>query len=140
MLVICALIVTVLLVRREVDSFLAERPPGQLRHWEDMVRDRTQVGDPEAPVTAIVFADFQCPYCAQAASALDSLRSRAPGGLSLVHYRYPLDNIHPHARTAAIAAECTADMGRFDSYLERCTAGSVPSDQSTGSTSSNLDQ
>ncbi|HTY72956.1 MAG TPA: thioredoxin domain-containing protein [Actinomycetes bacterium] len=70
-------------------------------------------GDPFAPVTVLEFGDYECPYCAGAAPVLRELVARSEGQVRLVFRNFPLFEVHPHALTAALAAESTTASGRF---------------------------
>jgi protein-disulfide isomerase len=64
-------------------------------------------GTPGAPVVIVVFSDFQCPYCREEAKMLrDNLPGAYPKQVRVYFKDYPLDQIHPWARTAAIAGRC----------------------------------
>jgi protein-disulfide isomerase len=68
--------------------------------------DRPALGPPDAPVTILEFADFECPYCAHAFGQIEALANTTyKGKIRVIFKNYPL-NGHPWARTAAIAAEC----------------------------------
>ena len=68
--------------------------------------DRPELGPADAPVTVVEFADFECPHCALAYSALEMLvRNTHKGQLRLIYKSFPL-NGHPWAQRAAVAAEC----------------------------------
>jgi len=74
-LTVCAVIVTGLVVRREfttVDNSSAR----VVTDWQNLIRDRTMIGDADAGEVVVAFIDFQCPFCAQAAVTLDSLLAR----------------------------------------------------------------
>jgi protein-disulfide isomerase len=60
-----------------------------------------------AGAVTIVYADFECPYCA----ALE-LRLRALP-VTVVFRHFPVRSSHPRAWPAACAAEATAHQGRF---------------------------
>lgn len=72
-----------------------------------------------SPVVITEFADFQCPACRAAHSRIvqpliDQLGDK-------IHYEFkhfPLRAIHPYALTAAQAAECAADQGKFWEYVD----------------------
>lgn len=69
--------------------------------------NQPRLGPPGAPVTAIEFADFQCPYCKQEAGVVrNQLMAAFPGQLQLIYMDYPLETIHPFARGAAIMGRC----------------------------------
>ena len=70
-------------------------------------------GNANAPVTIDVYADFQCPYCAQFDPVLQRL---APdyidtGKVKLVYHHFTV--IGPESVTAAQAASCAGDQNRF---------------------------
>ncbi|HEY6876926.1 MAG TPA: thioredoxin domain-containing protein, partial [Polyangiales bacterium] len=66
-------------------------------------KDAPSKGPANAPVVIQEFADFQCPFCAQAESVLAELMREFPGKIRLVWRDYPLP-IHPDASLAAEAA------------------------------------
>jgi protein-disulfide isomerase len=66
-------------------------------------------GDPDAPITIVEFADFQCPYCASASETITEVLAKYPEDVKLVFLHLPLSN-HPWARPAAIAATCAAEQ------------------------------
>src|SRR5258706_12066100 len=60
----------------------------------------------------VVYGDFECPYTAAATREIDRLLER--GAAFEVVFRYfPLRSIHPHAQSAAEAAEAAARQDRF---------------------------
>lgn len=69
------------------------------------------LGDPAAPVTVVEFGDYECPYCAGAAPVLRELVTTSAGRVRLVFRNFPLFEVHPHALTAALAAESVAASG-----------------------------
>ncbi len=71
------------------------------------------LGDPDAPVTVIEYGDFECPYCAAAAPVLKQLVEESDGRVRLVFRHFPLAGNHPHALTAALAAEAAGAQGAF---------------------------
>ena len=62
-------------------------------------------GDPKAPITIVEYGDFQCPVCRNVHDALRGLLPNYPQ-VKLIFKEFPLDNIHPWARTAALAGRC----------------------------------
>ncbi len=82
--------------------------------------DDPVLGDKDAPITIVEFSDFQCPFCARAASdALTEFRSSnyfKDGEVNLIYKDFPLKSIHPFAQKAAEAAECADEEGKFWEY------------------------
>jgi protein-disulfide isomerase len=70
------------------------------------------MGPENTAVQIVEFSDFQCLYCAQAASTLRRLQALYPGRVRMVFKHYPLP-IHPNASKASEAAACAGDQGRF---------------------------
>jgi len=73
-------------------------------------------GPVEAPVTVMVFSDYQCPYCIRSEPVLAELLARYPEQVRVIHRHFPLDSIHPQARPASEAAMCADEQGRFWDY------------------------
>src|SRR3954463_3344180 len=71
------------------------------------------LGNEHAPLTLVEYGDFECPNCKQAAPAVKLLLQRFPGRVRLVWRNFPLEEVHPHALQAALAAEVAAGQGKF---------------------------
>jgi protein-disulfide isomerase len=79
--------------------------------------DDPSSGPEDAPLTLVVFSDFECPYCQQAEPVLASLQHTFSGQLRLVWKDFPLP-IHQNARAAAVAARCADDQAAFWKYRD----------------------
>ncbi len=75
-------------------------------------RDHVQ-GPATASVTLVEYGDYECPYCRAALAVVEELQRVLPDDLRFVFRHFPLENIHPHARRAAEAAEAAASQGKF---------------------------
>lgn len=74
------------------------------------------LGDPNAKVTIIEFADFECPQCANFSNVTEpDVRKRIieTGLANMRFYDYPLVELHPNTLFASLAASCAADQGKF---------------------------
>jgi protein-disulfide isomerase len=74
------------------------------------------LGNPDAPVKIIEFADFECPACARWAQLIEpDVRERLvnTGLASYQIFDFPLD-MHPNAWPAHNAVACAAEQGKFD--------------------------
>jgi Na+/H+ antiporter NhaA/protein-disulfide isomerase len=78
----------------------------------DPVRDHI-LGRPDAPLTVVEYADFECPFCGAATNVIQDLRARFGDDLRYVFRHLPLPDVHPHAELAAEAAEAADAQGRF---------------------------
>jgi protein-disulfide isomerase len=63
------------------------------------------LGDPRAPITVVEFSDFECPVCRNLHDALRGLLPNYPQ-VKVIFKDYPIEAIHPWARTAALAGRC----------------------------------
>lgn len=73
------------------------------------------LGPADAPVTIVVFGDFQCPFCARGFRTLQSLRKHHGDKLRIVYKHQPL-SFHSHAFIAARAAMAAHAQGKFWAY------------------------
>lgn len=71
------------------------------------------LGPEHAPITVVEYGDFECPTCKQAAPSLKLLLEHFAGQVRIVFRHFPLEEIHPHALSAAEAAEVAAAQGKF---------------------------
>jgi len=73
-------------------------------------------GSPLAPVTVVVFSDFECPYCKRSADTFRELREvYGPGVLRVVWKDYPLP-FHKQAAPAHAAARAVFELGGDDAF------------------------
>ncbi len=69
-------------------------------------------GSADAPVTIVVFSDFECQYCSRAVETLKRVEDKYGNDVRIVFRDYPLP-IHRTAKRAAEAAHCANEQGRF---------------------------
>jgi len=70
------------------------------------MKDAPSLGDPQAAVTLVEYSDFECPVCRNLHDVLRDLLPKYPGKVRVVFKDFPLEQLHPWARTAAIAGRC----------------------------------
>ncbi len=88
---------------------------GELTDVQALVDMATGIerGDPNAPITMMEFADYQCPACQQFATLVKpevDLAYVETGMVRFVFHDFPLGG-HPHAFLAARASRCALDQG-----------------------------
>jgi predicted DsbA family dithiol-disulfide isomerase len=69
-------------------------------------------GKADAPVTLVVFSDFECPWCSKLEPILAELLSQNQDKLRIVFKHLPLP-MHPQAEPAALAAIAAQKQGKF---------------------------
>jgi protein-disulfide isomerase len=116
-LVVCALIVTALVARRELMPTARQHAPEPefVSQWQRFAAAGQRMGPATAPVTVVEFSDFQCPACRALASSIEEIRRREPSRVAVVYRHFPLSG-HPHARAAAHASECAASQSAFGAF------------------------
>lgn len=70
-------------------------------------------GNLDAELIIVEFGDYQCPYCGAAYPVLKELMSQFGSQIKFVFRNFPLSEMHPYARPAAIAAEAANLQGKF---------------------------
>ena len=114
LLVACALGLTFLVARRELGGETPNRlKPRSVEDWQQYHSGAKVIGPSVAPVSILVFSDFQCPFCVRFAQSLKGLRGDYPQDVRIVFRNFPIRQLHPHAAAAAAAAECAAQYGAF---------------------------
>lgn len=97
----------------KLQVFIKEpEPPVQVISVDD---DPSQ-GDKSAPVTVVVFTDFQCPSCAAMHPIVEESLKPYANRVRLVLRDFPLA-MHPEARKAAEAASAANAQGKFFEYI-----------------------
>ncbi len=71
-----------------------------------------EIGSPDAVVTIVEWADFECPFCRAFYPVLDEIVRKYPSQVRLVYKFYPL-GAHPHGELAARAAIAALAQGKF---------------------------
>jgi len=75
-------------------------------------------GKTAAPVTVVMFSDFQCPACGAAHPVLQRVLAEFGDKVRFVMRDFPLTRIHKNAFRAAVAANAAGTQGKFFEYAE----------------------
>jgi protein-disulfide isomerase len=75
-------------------------------------RDHSQ-GNLTAPITLVEYGDYECPYCGAAYPVVKQVQHRLENRLRFVFRNFPLTQVHPHAQSAAEAAEAAGGQSAF---------------------------
>jgi protein-disulfide isomerase len=73
------------------------------------------LGNKNAAVMLVEFADYECPYCQKVAPDVSKLTTEFGDKLAVTFKDFPLP-MHAHAEKAAEAANCAAQQGKFWEY------------------------
>lgn len=81
-----------------------------------------RLGNDDAKVVVVEFADYQCPACRDAKDTMDKLHGVYGNKILIVFKNYPLSNkcnssvqsnMHPHSCDIATLARCAGQYGKF---------------------------
>lgn len=75
-------------------------------------------GKMDAPVTVVMFSDFQCSACAAAHPVLQRVLAEYGDKVRFVLRDFPLTQIHENAFQAALAANAANAQGKYFEYIE----------------------
>jgi len=75
-------------------------------------RDHIQ-GNSDAAIELVEYGDYQCPYCGRAYPIIKLIQQRFGDNLKFVFRNFPLSEIHPQAKKAAVAAEAADKQNKF---------------------------
>ncbi|MCB9799104.1 thioredoxin domain-containing protein [Candidatus Nomurabacteria bacterium] len=70
-------------------------------------------GNPEASLQIVEYSDFQCPACKSYYPIIKQIANTYGEDVAVVYRHFPLEQIHPAAMDAALAAEAAGKQGRF---------------------------
>jgi protein-disulfide isomerase len=97
-------------------KFLVNPPPPIVQKIS--VDDDPARGPVTAPVTVVMFGDFQCSACSRTHPILQRVLAEFPGKIRFVARDFPLQNIHENAFSAALAAGAANAQGKFFEFGE----------------------
>ncbi len=106
-------------LQSRVTKALQERPVTQ----QDLVR----LDDPRAPrigsststLSVSLFLDYDCPYCKDAYPVWREMMNLYSDRVRFVVHEYPIEELHPNAFRAAVAAECAQNQGKYWPFHDR---------------------
>lgn len=70
-------------------------------------------GDSDAPCTLVEYGDYECPHCGRAYPIVQRIQKHFGKRLRFVFRNFPLNEMHPHAESAAESAEFAGAHGKF---------------------------
>jgi len=109
------------------EAFDLKRSPFQANLDKIKTADQPSFGGADsAPVTLVVYGDFQCPYCkAEAEVMRKNVVQTFTDKVRVVFKDFPLESIHPWSRAGSIAGRCVyrQDAKKFWSFHDWIYAG-----------------
>jgi protein-disulfide isomerase len=82
------------------------------------------LGDPNAPIVIVEYSDLECAFCKLFQPTVDKLVENygKKGQVAWVYRHFPLEDLHPRAKKAALSSECVAELGgntKFWSFVSK---------------------
>lgn len=97
---------------------LTKSKPVELYFQKPRMQVQVEVGDSpttgggeKAPVTIVVFSDFQCPFCARGADVVNQIKKKYGSKVRIAFRHFPLP-MHKEAVPASEAAMCVYDQNK----------------------------
>jgi protein-disulfide isomerase len=91
------------LIRGEVNDLTVNPLAENISKFD--LKDAPVLGNPKAPITIVEYGDFECPVCRNFHDAVRGILPKYPQA-KLIFKDFPIDQIHPWARTGALAGRC----------------------------------
>lgn len=112
------IVVAGLLVHREFKTHTDPEPrprPStvEVEHWDSLQSGGYRVGPNNAPLTLVIFGDYECPSCRLVHNTIEEFRQGHRNDIAIVFQHWPL-NHHRFAYPAARAVECARVQGYFE--------------------------
>jgi protein-disulfide isomerase len=85
---------------------------------------RPEKGPKDAPITMVVFSDYECPFCRRAEETVVQVLKTYDGKIRYVFRDYPLP-FHAKARPAAVAANCAREQGKYWEFNHKLWTGDL---------------
>ena len=93
------------------NMFDMTKPPFENERKGIKTAGQPNFGTPGAPLTIVVFSDFQCPNCREEAKIIHDNVQKSFGKDVWVFFKdFPMEKLHPWAKPAAIAGRCAFNL------------------------------
>jgi protein-disulfide isomerase len=103
---------------------ITDESQGAAVRYDVSVDDDPYLGPKDAPVTIIMFSDYQCVYCQKwYTDVFKPLMQNYPGAIRFVYRDFPLSTIHTSATIAAEAADCAGDQNKYWDFFNAIFTG-----------------
>lgn len=105
-----------------MDSGKAGIPVGKYLATPKIDGNVIKYGPDDAKVKIVEYSDFQCPYCQMFQKTMNEVIAEYGDKVQFIFKNLPLEQIHPRAKAAALAAECANEQGKWREYGDKLFA------------------
>ncbi|MDO8617352.1 MAG: thioredoxin domain-containing protein [Candidatus Uhrbacteria bacterium] len=110
-------------LEKKLQSSFSKLVANQKVTQQDIARlktpDAPTFGNPKAKLTIVEFLDFDCPFCGATFGPLREVMEKYSDRIQVVIRDFPIEEIHPRAFPAALAARCAHAQGKFWPYHDQ---------------------
>lgn len=99
-----------------------QQPTGDLGAMKPVNSNDHIRGNINAPVKIVEYSDTECPFCKQFHGTMKQVVAEYGDQVAWIYRNFPLDSLHPKARSEAVALECASEQGgndKFWAYADR---------------------
>lgn len=111
------------LLDQKLEASITSQLANQKVTQEDLVRlqppSAPAFGNPAAKVVMVEFLDFGCPYCLDSFPAVREVMQRYQDRVYFIMRDFPVDELHPRASAAALAARCAHEQNLYWAYHDK---------------------
>ncbi|MFA5291216.1 MAG: thioredoxin domain-containing protein [Candidatus Paceibacterota bacterium] len=77
-------------------------------------------GSINAPIKLVIYTDLECPACKYFHQQVKAIEANyvTTGKVAVIYRDFPLDQLHPKARTEFLAAECVNEVGGNEKFWQ----------------------
>ncbi|GAP08281.1 MAG TPA: DsbA family protein [Anaerolinea thermolimosa] len=91
--------------------------PQQVKRYDVPLDNDPIYGPANAPITIIEFSDYECPFCRKWHNEVwPRIKTEYGDKVRLVYRDFPLYGLHANAESAALAANCAGEQGKYWEY------------------------
>jgi protein-disulfide isomerase len=88
--------------------------------------NQPELGNKNAVLTIVEFADFECPYSKEESNVVRRLMARHGDKVRFIYRDLPIASLHPNSATTSLAAECANEQGKFWQMHDKLYAATPP--------------
>ena len=111
------------MLNRELSSSISKLKANPDVSVEDLKRlaidSAPSQGPQHAKLTIVEFLDFGCPYCRALMPDLRSIQQKYQNQVRIIYRDFPIEELHPTAMNAALAARCAQAQGKYLEYHDK---------------------
>jgi protein-disulfide isomerase len=90
------------------------------------VGNHAELGNKDAYLTIVEFADFECPYSKEASFTVRRMMAKYGDRVRFIYRELPIPALHPNSVGTSLAAECASEQGKFWQFHDKLYTSAAP--------------